>query len=215
MAVHPADGRRPPAADTRRRILAVALELFSTRGYAGTSMRDIAETMGMTKAAMYYHFESKEQILDAVTEPIRAEMNLLQQAATAPARPTPEELLTRLADILSRHARLVETVFNDPSSAGPGQHLRAREKFRAITAVLAGDGGPERLVRARCAIGAVMFAVLATVRTDPSFGGPVRGDRALRLLEGEDHALDAGLRREVVAAALRALGEPVNGPASA
>lgn len=214
MAVHPADGRRPPAADTRRRILAVALELFSTRGYAGTSMRDIAETMGMTKAAMYYHFESKEQILEAVTEPIRVEMDRFLQEAAGPAPPTPEQLLTRLADMLSRHAPLIETVFNDPSSGGRG-HLQAREKFRPIVGILAGDGGPDRMVRARCALGAVLFAVLGTVRADPRFTEPVRGDRALRLLDGEEHALDADLRREVVAAALRALGEPASPSASA
>jgi AcrR family transcriptional regulator len=178
-------------------------------------MRDIAESMGMTKAALYYHFESKEQILEAVTEPIRVEMDRILHEAAGPARPTPEQLLTRLADMLSRHALLIGTVFNDPSSGGRGHHLRAREKFGPIVAILAGDGGPDRVVRARCAIGAVLFAVLATVRTDPSFGEPVRGDRALRLLDGEDHALDADLRREVVAAALRALGEPVSRPASA
>jgi len=208
VAVHSADGHRSPAADTRRRILAVALDLFSARGYAGTSMRDISETMGMTKAALYYHFESKEQILAAVTEPIRVEMNLLLQAAAAPARPTPEQLLTQLADMLSRHAPLVATLFNDPSSNGRGQHLGAKEVFGAITAVLAGDGGLDRLLRARCAVGAVMFAVLATIRSDPGFGEPVGSDRALRLLDGEDHALDADLRRTVVAAALRALDEP-------
>jgi AcrR family transcriptional regulator len=202
------DSHRPPAADTRRRILAVALELFSTRGYAGTSMRDIAETMGMTKAALYYHFESKEQILEAVTEPIRVEMDRIVHEVTSPAPPTPEQLLTRLADTLSRHALLIETVFNDPSSGGRGHHLRAREKFGPILALLAGDGGPDHVLRARCAIGAVLFAVLATVRTDPRFGEPVRADRARRLLDGEDHALDAGLRRTVVAAALRALDEP-------
>ncbi|MGI8449208.1 MAG: TetR/AcrR family transcriptional regulator [Streptosporangiaceae bacterium] len=213
MAVHPVEGRRPPAADTRRRILAVALELFSTRGYAGTSMRDIAETMGMTKAALYYHFESKEQILEAVTEPIRVEMDRFLHEATGPAPPTPEQLLTRLADMLSRHAPLIETVFNDPSSGGRG-HLQAREKFRPIVGILAGDGGPDRVLRARCALGAVLFAVLGTVRADPRFREPVRGDRALRLLDREEHALDADLRREVVAAALRALGEPASRPAS-
>lgn len=213
MAVHPLDGRRSAAAGTRRRILAVALELFSTRGYAGTSMRDISETLGMTKAALYYHFESKEQILEAVTEPIQAEMDLLLREATGPAPPDPEQLLTGLADMLSRHALLIGTVFNDPSSGSRG-HLKAREKFRPIVGALAGDDRPDRVMRARCAIGAVLFAVLATVRADPSFGEPVQGDRALRLLDGDDHALDADLRREVVAAALRALGDPARGPAA-
>jgi AcrR family transcriptional regulator len=212
VRVHPPDGRRSPAAGTRRRILAVALELFSAHGYAGTSMRDIAETMSMTKASLYYHFESKEQILEAVTEPIRAEMNLMLQMAATPPPPTAERLLTRLVEILSRHALLIEIVFNDPSSGDRGHHLQAKEVFRTVTSLLAGDGGPDSLLRARCAIGAVLFAVRGTVRGDPRFTGPVGSDRALRLLGGEDDALDAAVRRQVVAAALRALGEPVNGP---
>jgi len=49
--------------DTRERILDVALELFNEKGYDGTSLREIAERLGVTKAALYYHFERKEDIL--------------------------------------------------------------------------------------------------------------------------------------------------------
>jgi len=48
---------------TRERILDVALELFNEKGYDGTSLREIAERLGVTKAALYYHFERKEDIL--------------------------------------------------------------------------------------------------------------------------------------------------------
>ncbi len=56
---------RPAAAagGTRERILDVALELFNERGYDKTSLRVIAERLGVTKAALYYHFERKEDIL--------------------------------------------------------------------------------------------------------------------------------------------------------
>jgi AcrR family transcriptional regulator len=165
--------------------------------------------MGMTKAALYYHFASKEQILEAATEPIRTEMASMLQLAAGPPRPAAEQLLTRLVDILSRHALLIETVFNDPSSGDRGQRreqqLAAKEVFRSIISALAGDDGPDSLVRARCAVGAVLFAVRATVHSDPRLAEPVLSDQALRLLGGEEHALDAAVRREVVAAALRAL----------
>ena len=52
--------------DTRERILDVALDLFTEQGYDGTSLRQIAEQLGVTKAALYYHFESKEDILRAL-----------------------------------------------------------------------------------------------------------------------------------------------------
>jgi AcrR family transcriptional regulator len=54
------------ANSTRERILNVALELFQAQGYDGTSLRQIAEELGVTKAALYYHFESKEEILRAL-----------------------------------------------------------------------------------------------------------------------------------------------------
>ncbi len=75
--------------------------------------------------------------------------------------------------MLSRHALLIGTGFNDPSSGSHG-HLKAREKFRPIVAVLAGDDSPARVMRARCALGAVLFAVLATVRADPVSGSRCR-----------------------------------------
>ena len=55
-----------PKSDTRQRILDVALDLFTEQGYDGTSLREIAEQLGVTKAALYYHFESKEDILMAL-----------------------------------------------------------------------------------------------------------------------------------------------------
>jgi AcrR family transcriptional regulator len=52
--------------DTRERILDVALDLFTEQGYDGTSLRQIAEQLSITKAAIYYYFESKEDILMAL-----------------------------------------------------------------------------------------------------------------------------------------------------
>jgi AcrR family transcriptional regulator len=49
--------------DMRERILDVALELFNDQGYDATSLREIAERLGITKAAIYYHFQSKADIL--------------------------------------------------------------------------------------------------------------------------------------------------------
>jgi AcrR family transcriptional regulator len=52
-----------PRGSTRNRILDVALELFNEQGYDKTSLREIAERLGVTKAALYYHFERKEDML--------------------------------------------------------------------------------------------------------------------------------------------------------
>ena len=55
--------------DTRERILTVANELFTEQGYEGTSLREIADRLGITKAALYYHFRSKDEILTTLLNP--------------------------------------------------------------------------------------------------------------------------------------------------
>jgi AcrR family transcriptional regulator len=56
----------PVGASTRERILDVALDLFTDQGFDGTSMREIAERLDISKPAIYYHFASKEEILMAL-----------------------------------------------------------------------------------------------------------------------------------------------------
>src|SRR4030067_297612 len=53
---------------TRRRILAAALRLFSRNGFHGTSIRVLARSVGLTEAAIYYHFPSKRAIVQALYE---------------------------------------------------------------------------------------------------------------------------------------------------
>ncbi|MFF5345801.1 TetR/AcrR family transcriptional regulator [Streptomyces althioticus] len=54
--------------DTRQRIQDVALDLFAEQGYEKTSLREIAERLDVTKAALYYHFKTKEEILVSIFE---------------------------------------------------------------------------------------------------------------------------------------------------
>jgi AcrR family transcriptional regulator len=54
--------------DTRSRIQEVALRLFIENGYEATSLREIAEELGVTKAALYYHFDTKEKIVTSLID---------------------------------------------------------------------------------------------------------------------------------------------------
>ena len=56
------------AKDTKERILAAALELFSKNGYAGTNIRELTASLGLVKSAMYKHFESKEDIWNTLLD---------------------------------------------------------------------------------------------------------------------------------------------------
>lgn len=59
------------AGDTKERILETALGLFARSGYLGTSMNDIANQLGITKAALYKHYASKQEILDRIIARMR------------------------------------------------------------------------------------------------------------------------------------------------
>jgi AcrR family transcriptional regulator len=58
---------------SRERILSTAIALFSERGFAGTSVAEVCERAGVVKTAVYWHFESKEGLLEAALERVGAE----------------------------------------------------------------------------------------------------------------------------------------------
>jgi AcrR family transcriptional regulator len=104
--------------DTRDRILQTALDLFIEQGYDKTSLREVAERVGVSKAALYYHFASKQEIFRTLMEPMLAvqaqAMELLQK------RPTPaswSESLTAMIDWALPQRRLFELVENNQSAA--------------------------------------------------------------------------------------------------
>jgi AcrR family transcriptional regulator len=57
-------GRQRPGGTPREEILDAAAELFTSRGYAATSTRTIADAVGIRQASLYYHFTSKEELLE-------------------------------------------------------------------------------------------------------------------------------------------------------
>ena len=64
----------PPDTNTRQQILSVAKRLFIQQGYHGLAMRQISEALGVTKAALYYHFKDKEELFMAILESYLDEM---------------------------------------------------------------------------------------------------------------------------------------------
>ncbi len=89
-------------ADTRTRIQQVALELFTERGYEATSLREIAERIGVTKAALYYHFKTKEDIVEStLCDRAALVQDLIDWAERQPKTiETRHEFLRRYSDML-------------------------------------------------------------------------------------------------------------------
>src|ERR1700755_685582 len=91
-----------PRTDTRSRVQKVALELFAEQGYEKTSLREIAERLGVTKAALYYHFRTKEDIVRSLFDDLLEHIDTLvawgrEHDMTLANR---EELVRRYANML-------------------------------------------------------------------------------------------------------------------
>jgi AcrR family transcriptional regulator len=93
------------AEDRRSTIREVALELFSHNGYEKTSLREIAERVGMTKASLYYHYPSKQALLLSIIEPLIAEWHsVADKAETLAHTPANMRLVLRdCMDVMLRH----------------------------------------------------------------------------------------------------------------
>jgi TetR/AcrR family transcriptional regulator len=90
--------------NTKQRLLAAGLELFTGKGFAGASTREIVERAGVTKPVLYYHFSSKEDLYRVLIEEDFARFNrALEEIAAGPG--TPPEKLTRVADYNFEHCR--------------------------------------------------------------------------------------------------------------
>src|SRR2546430_8853343 len=94
-------GEAGVSATTRERILDVALDLFVRKGYTETSLREVAAELGFSKAALYYHFESKQDILMALHMRVHGITDevLPVLAATSDAGDRWERLVDRLIGV--------------------------------------------------------------------------------------------------------------------
>ncbi|MBF6327778.1 TetR/AcrR family transcriptional regulator [Nocardia transvalensis] len=154
-------GRRT---DTRDKIRSVAMELFSAHGYDQTSIRQIAERLGITKAAVYYHFRSKEEIVVSLADDLRTGVDeILEWAATQPpGKRTGHEILRRYGAVLHSTGRDMTRFMYENQAAfrrlGVGADLRYQ--FRAVAdAMTAPDHEPMAVFHARQAVAAISWSV--------------------------------------------------------
>jgi AcrR family transcriptional regulator len=123
--------------DTRQRIQEVALELFAEQGYEKTSLREIAEHLDVTKAALYYHFKTKEDILISVAQDLAGPVDdLIAWAATQPRTlATKREILRRYSDALWGAANFFRFMQENQATV---RELSIGETFKSKIAALNG-----------------------------------------------------------------------------
>jgi AcrR family transcriptional regulator len=128
--------RRTPA---QSRILHAALDLFADHGVSGTSLQMIADAVGVTKAAVYHKFKTKEEIVIAVAEMELANLEDALEAAEAQADSVGARkvLLTEVVGMAVERRRWVRTLQNDPVMVRLlGEHEPFRNLITRLYAIL-------------------------------------------------------------------------------
>jgi AcrR family transcriptional regulator len=153
----------PVRDDTRTRILDTALELIAEKGFAGTSTRELSERLGFTKAALYYHFRTKDDLLLALITPALDDLATLVEGATPRAGAAARrDLLARYVDLVSTHQTLIQVLSQDPSVVHRPALGASGELYLRLTELLAGQERPDTSQRAwvRASLGGIHAALL-------------------------------------------------------
>jgi AcrR family transcriptional regulator len=175
--------------DTRSRILRAALDLFSVRGYQRTALREIAERLQLTKAAILYHFPTKEHLLAALVEPLLADLEaLLDAAGRLPSGRGRWMLLEGWVDTMLAHRRPLGMLFHDMTlvARGPTYQRLVRIALRANDVVAGPDADRRSRVRATQAIAACSDPVVFFADVPPDVLRADMLDGVHRLLDGPD-----------------------------
>ncbi|MDN3058584.1 MULTISPECIES: TetR/AcrR family transcriptional regulator [Streptomyces] len=166
-------GSTPRRGDTRQRIQDVALELFAAQGYEKTSLREIAEHLEVTKAALYYHFKTKEDIVLSLFQDLGRPLDELIAWGEEQPRTleTKLELLRRYSEALDSAEPLMRFMQENQATVRElsiGQSFKKR--MFAMSALILDPEAPlldqVRSVTALFSLHARMFA-LHTIEGDP------------------------------------------------
>jgi AcrR family transcriptional regulator len=171
-ATDDASGTRssPRYGAVKPRTIEVALGLFTEHGVAGTSLQMIADALGVTKAAVYHQFKSKDEIVIAGAEANMARLEAVLDAAEVDADAL-DHVLSGLIDLAIEQRRMVTLLQNDPVMVRLlEQHARYGRLMQRLYRQLSGDDrhGDRRVPVAivSAAIGGAVTSPLLDERDD-------------------------------------------------
>jgi AcrR family transcriptional regulator len=164
-----ASGTEPLSAP-KARIVAAALELFAEHGVGGTSLQMIADAIGLSKAAVYHQFKTKQAIVLAVAEAELARVEAAVEAAEAePTRQGARDVLViKIVDLAVERRRMESTLLGDPVIVRFfAHHQPFREVMDRLYRLLMGDDArPDDRVPAAMLIAAIGGAVMHPLVAD-------------------------------------------------
>jgi len=149
------------------RVLDAALTLIAEHGVGGTSLQMIADAIGVTKAAVYHQFKTKEQIVIALTERELGGLEEALEAAEADPSRARELLLDRVIDVAIERRGAASTLQFDPVIVRLlADHLPFQQFIQRLYSVLVGDAGDDRRVLAAMLSGAIAVGVVNPLVAD-------------------------------------------------
>jgi AcrR family transcriptional regulator len=159
-----------PRSAAKARIINAALDLFAEHGVGGTSLQMIADAIGVTKAAVYHQFKTKEEIVLAAAEVELSNVEAAIEAAEAePTRARARDvLITRIVDLAVERRRMESTLLGDPVIIRFFAH---HEPFRLVMdrlyrLLMGDDAGPDGRVPAAMLSAAIGGAVMHPLVAD-------------------------------------------------
>jgi AcrR family transcriptional regulator len=191
-----------------RRIAHLALARFRVGGFVGTSIADLAGALGVSKAAIYYHYRSKDALLHRLVDPLLDAIDACIQDHNQPRR-TARQLLGDYLAVLLAHREVVPLVATDVAvlnhpTIGPRLHAQNQQLQSLLTAP---NTDVAARLRAEAALGAIWRPLIAEPPldlTDPAHQHTLV-DAAVATLQPSQSSPD----REPVAAA-----QPVRTPST-
>ncbi|QZA07190.1 TetR/AcrR family transcriptional regulator [Mycolicibacter heraklionensis] len=152
-----------PRSAAQTRILDAALQLIGENGVGGTSLQMIADAIGVTKAAVYHQFKTKEEIVVALTErELGGLEEALEVAEAQQSRPRAREvLLDGVIDMAVRRRGAASTLQFDPVIVRLlAEHQPFQQFIARLYGVLVGDAGDDAVVSAAMLSGAIAVGVM-------------------------------------------------------
>ena len=162
------DGGHDRGRDTRSRLRELALQMFAEQGYEKTSLREIAERLGVTKAALYYYFKSKEDIVRSLVEDCMAEIDeLIAWGKDQPrSSGTRAEIVRRYLDIVTNGTAVFRLLHQNQAAvsslaAGKERGALFRERLDALVDLLSAPEAPVHdQVRAASCLMSISFCCM-------------------------------------------------------
>jgi AcrR family transcriptional regulator len=148
-----------------RRIARLALDRFRVSGFVGTSIADLAGALGVSKAAIYYHYRSKDTLLHRLIDPLLDAIDTCIGDHTTPATAarTARQLLDAYLAVLLAHREVVPLIATDVAVLNhPRIGPRLRAQNQQLQSLLAGpDTSVSARLRAEAALGAIWRPLIA------------------------------------------------------